>query len=167
LSRVTRDRIVNIDERNWRSAAGGIWTWAATGSESVPCAADQNEKEGATVIAAIDAAGTRRSLTAIRKRKTPRCLIAFNLPPEIWGVTSPTGWTTTDLMCRDFTILREQLYSTARLVALLGMFSAHRAAGAKALADSLGIQLVLFPPGCPNALQPLGRRVFGVLKVYG
>jgi hypothetical protein len=29
-----------------------------------------------------------------------------------------------------------------------------------------GIDLVFFPPGCTDRLQPLDRRVFGVLKAY-
>jgi hypothetical protein len=34
------------------------------------------------------------------------------------------------------------------------------------IAGLWGIQLVFIPPGCTDKLQPLDRRVFGVLKSY-
>jgi hypothetical protein len=46
------------------------------------------------------------------------------------------------------------------------MFSAHRTAVTKATAEALGIQFVLIPPGCTDILQPLNRRIFGVLKAH-
>jgi hypothetical protein len=48
--------MINIEETNWRSLAGGIWTWTMTGSESGSCFVEQSEKEGITVLAAIDGA---------------------------------------------------------------------------------------------------------------
>jgi hypothetical protein len=70
--------------------AGGIWTWAATGRESVSCAVGSNEKERIVMIAAVESAGTKVPSTVIGKGKMLQCLAAFDLPPEIWGVTSQT-----------------------------------------------------------------------------
>jgi hypothetical protein len=164
LGQFPHDRIVNIDETNWRTVAGGIWTWAATGSESVTCAVDNNEKEGITVIAAVDAAGTKLPLTVIGKGKTPRCLTALNLPPEVWAITSESGWTTIEVMCEYFRLLRTHIYPTGPLVVLLDAFSAHRSPITKAVAELFNVRLVFIPPGCTDVLQPLDRRVFGVLK---
>jgi hypothetical protein len=166
LNKIPHDRIINIDETNWRSVAGGIWTWATTGSESVSCLVEQNEKEGITVIAAIDAAGTKLPLTVIGKGKTHRCLTALDLPPEVWGLTSESGWTTSDVMCNYFRLLRENVFPTGPLVVLLDTFAAHRAPITREAAERWQVQLVFVPPGCTDVLQPLDRRVFGVLKAH-
>jgi hypothetical protein len=64
------DRVINVNETNWRAMALGFLTWAKIGSESVTCQAGNDEKEGVTVIAAIDAAGNKLPLCIIGKRKT-------------------------------------------------------------------------------------------------
>jgi hypothetical protein len=166
LDEYPHDRVINIDETNWKMLAAGFWTWANTGCEAVSCVVDNNEKEGVTVIAGIDAAGTKLPLTVIGKGKTARCLSALNLPPEVWTAISPSGWTTSDVMCNDFRLLREHVYPTGPLVLLLDTFAAHRAAITKAAAEYWRIQLVYIPPGCTDSLQPLDRRIFGILKGY-
>ena len=160
------DRILNIDETNWRSVAPGFWTWATTGTESVSCLIQNNDKEGVTAIASVDATGTKLPLTIIGKGKTSQCLRALGLPPEVWTATSQTGWTTSDVMCRYFQLLREHLYPTGPLVVLLDTYAAHRSAATKEAAARLEIELVFIPPGCTDQLQPLDRRVFGVLKAH-
>jgi hypothetical protein len=73
------NRIIGIDEMNWRSVSPGFWTWATTGTESVSCLVENDEKEGITVIAGVAATGRKSPLTIIGKGKTPMCLNAFNL----------------------------------------------------------------------------------------
>jgi hypothetical protein len=92
------ETIINIDETNWRSVPPGFWTWATTGTESVCCRIENGGKEGITVISDVDAAGAKLSLTITEKGKTPGCLSAFCLPPEVWTATSQSGWTTSDVM---------------------------------------------------------------------
>jgi hypothetical protein len=48
----------------------------------------------------------------------------------------------------------------------LDTYSAHRSAEVREMARLWGIDLVFIPPGCTDQLQPLDRRVFGVLKAY-
>jgi hypothetical protein len=125
---------------------------------------DNSEKEGITVTAAVDAAGSRLPLTVIGKGKTPRCLTALNLPHEVWAITSESDWTTIDVMCEYFRLLRTYIYPAGPLVVLLDAFSAHRSPITRSIADLVNIQLVLIPPGCTDVLQPLDRYVLGVLK---
>jgi hypothetical protein len=166
ISRYPHDRILNVDETNWRSVSPGFWTWATTGAPSVSCVIENNEKEGVTAIASVDAAGMKLPLTVIGKGKTLRCLRALDLPPEVWTATSQSGWTTTDVMCRYFQLLREHLYHTGPLVILLDTYAAHRAAATRDAAARLQVELVFIPPGCTDRLQPLDRRIFGVLKAH-
>ena len=128
------------------------------------CLIDNNEKEGVTAIASVDATGRKLPLTILGKGKTPRCLTAMHLPPEVWTATSQSGWTTSDVMCRYFQLLREHLYPTGPLIVLLDTYAAHRAAVTREAAARLQIELVFIAPGCTDRLQPLDRRIFGVLK---
>jgi hypothetical protein len=166
MRRVPAERIVNLDETNWRSVAPGFLTWATRGAESVPCIIDNDEKEGITVIAAIDAAGSKLPLTIIGKGKTPRCLAALNLPAAVWTATSISGWTNSEVMCRYFELLRVHLDPDGPLVLVLDTYSAHRAEAVRAAAAIWNIELLFIPPGCTDRLQPLDRKVFGVLKGY-
>jgi hypothetical protein len=155
LSRAPNDCAINIDETNWGPMAEGIWTWEVTESESVSCAVDNNEKEGIAQRVGVDTARTKLPLTVIGKGKMPRCVAVFNLPPEIWDVTSQIGCTMIDVMRYYLTLVQEQLYPIGPLVALLNMCSAHRAAVTQTAVESLGIQFVFIPPGCTNTIQPL------------
>jgi hypothetical protein len=80
LAEMPRNHIINIDENNWLSMAGGIWTYAATECGSAWDAVDKDERKGVIVMAAIPAAGNKLPFTVIGKGKTPRCLAGFNLP---------------------------------------------------------------------------------------
>jgi hypothetical protein len=75
--------IINMDETHWKAVAAGFLTWAEKGAESVPCHISTDEKEGVTVIAAIDAPGNKLPFTVVGKGKTGRCLGSYCLPPEV------------------------------------------------------------------------------------
>jgi hypothetical protein len=162
------DRVINIDETNWRMVNTGFLTWAKRGSKTVQCHIENDDKYGVTAIAGIDAMGNKLPLTVIGKGNTRRCLTRFGLGRlnDVRGVTSPSGWTTGDVMCEYLTYLREEPYPTGPLVVILDVYPAHRTDMVRATAYALGIELVFIPPGCTDRLQPLDRRVFGVLKVY-
>jgi hypothetical protein len=66
-------------------------TWAHTSTESVQCQIDNDEKEGVTVIAAVDAAGGKLPLTVIGKGTSERCLKRYELPREVRVVFQNQG----------------------------------------------------------------------------
>jgi hypothetical protein len=166
MGRIPPERIVNLDETNWRSVSPGFLTWGHRGAESVPCTIEKNEKEGITVIAAVDAAGNKLPLTIIGKWKTPRCLAAMDLPTNVWTSVSTTGCTNSEVMCTYLALLRMRAYPDGRLVVMLDTYSAHRAQVVREAAERHGIELLFIPPGCTDRLQPLDRKIFGVLKGY-
>jgi hypothetical protein len=166
MARYARDRVVNVDETNWRVVAAGFLTWANKGSESVNCQIDNNDNEGVTVIAAVDAAGGTLPLKIIGKGKTRRCLAGFQAPEDVWTSFSASGWTTSDVMCQYLREMRLKMYPDGPLLILLDTYTAHRTAAVRATAAELKIDLIFIPPGCTDRVQPLDRRVFGVLKAY-
>jgi hypothetical protein len=166
LQTYSPNRILNVDETNWRMVAAGYLTWAKRGSESVSRRLEDDEKSGVTVIAAVDAAGEKLPLTMIGRGKTSRCLARYHLPASVHQIASESGWTTSEVMCDYFGYLRHDLYREGPLVVILDTYSAHRAQDVRAVAQAYEIDLVFIPPGCTDRLQPLDRRVFGVLKSF-
>jgi hypothetical protein len=160
------DRVINIDETHWKIVAGGFLTWGIRGAEAVPCTLENDAKEGVTVIAGITAGGEKLPLTVVGKGKTPRCLQGYQLPPQVWSDHSPSGWTTTDVMCRYLAHLRDALFKDGPLLVILDTYAAHRAQAVRDAARLCNIDLLFIPPGCTDRLQPLDRRVFGVMKAY-
>jgi hypothetical protein len=167
MKRYPADRIINIDETNWRTVAPGFLTWGVKGAESAHCNIDNDDKEGVSVIAAINAAGEKLPLTVIGKGKTRRCLAGYQLPETVWVNYSDSGWTTLDIMCRYFADLRRRLFPDgAPVLVILDTYSAHRSEIVREIARLWGIDLVFIPPGCTDRLQPLDRKVFGALKSF-
>jgi hypothetical protein len=102
-------QIVNMDETHWKAVVAAFLTWAEKGTESVSCCISNDEKEGVTVIAAIDVAGNKLPLTVIGKGKTRRCLGSYKLPPSVWGLIPESGWTTSQVMVEWLTSLRQRV----------------------------------------------------------
>jgi hypothetical protein len=69
-------------------------------------------------------------------------------------------------MCSYLAHLRQTIFPHGKLLLLLDTYAAHGSAAVKDTAEQLGIDLVFIPPGCTDRLQPLDRRVFGVLKAF-
>jgi hypothetical protein len=159
------ERLINIDETHWKLVAGGFLTWAKKGRGSIQCMIQNNDKEGVTAIAGIDYAGNKLPLMVIGKGKTPKCLKNLAIPDRIWSDFSPSGWTTIAIMCRYFDRLRT-IYPDGNLVVMLDTYSAHRSEIVKEYARGLNIRLLFIPPGCTDRMQPLDRRIFGILKAH-
>jgi hypothetical protein len=58
------------------------------------------------------------------------------------------------------------LYGEGPILLLLDTYSAHRCEVTRTIAELWKIDLLFIPPGCTNLVQPLDRRVFGVLKAH-
>jgi hypothetical protein len=160
------EKIMNVDETYLRSVSPGFWISATTGTESVCCRTENDEKKGITVIAGVNAGGARLPLTIIGKGTIFRCLSAYNLPSEVWTTTSKSGWITSNLMCRDFQPIRQHLYPAGLILLILDTYAARRAVVTKAAAAVRGVELVLISPECTGRLQALDRRIFGIPKVH-
>jgi hypothetical protein len=51
------DRVINIDETQWKLVNGSFKAWATRGAESVRVPVNDHAKDGVTAIGAVDAAG--------------------------------------------------------------------------------------------------------------
>ena len=158
------ERVINMDETNFRVVNNGFLTWALKGGESVTCFVGNDAKEGVTVIATISASGEKWPMMLIGKGKTKRCLRNYQLTDEIWTSLSESGWTRENVMYDYLDKVRRKISGPCCLI--LDTYTAHRTAGVRKKAEDLEIELLFVPPGCTDAAQPLDVKVFGVFKSY-
>jgi hypothetical protein len=69
-------------------------------------------------------------------------------------------------MARYLAHLRRSIFQDGPVLLLLDTYSAHRAKIGREAARICNIDFLFIPPGGTDRLQPLDRRVFGVLKAY-
>ena len=156
--------VLNCDETFWSVYPGTILTWAETSSEAVSLDISGSEKDGLTVLATIAADGTKLPLFFIAQGKTVRVEETQVGPePTDWVTHTESGWQTSQSFSLYLMHLRET-FGDQPLHLLLDMHSSHRTEIVKELAKNLDVSLHFIPPGATDELQPLDRRVFGVLK---
>jgi hypothetical protein len=151
-------------ETHWKTVANGFTQWARKGSDSVPCYINNDENEGITVLATVDASARKLRLPAMRKEKTPCCLKNYTLPDDVWTIFSESGSLKRDIIHQYLTKLRHNLCPDRPLALLMDTDSAHRGQPIKDHVQNLEIRLVFIPLGCTNHLLLLDRTIFGVLK---
>jgi hypothetical protein len=166
LDSMPRERVLNLDETHWKAVAAGFLTWASVSAESVSAFIANDAKQGMTVLATINAIGEKLPLMIVGQGKTDRCLAGYHLPDGTWFDKTESGWTTADVMCAYFGKLRREIFPNGPLILLLDTYAAHRCQVVRDVAELWGIDLVFIPPGCTDLLQPLDRRVFGVMKAF-
>jgi len=166
------DLLVNMDETSWKMCYTGEMTWAKKGSPSVKIHIDQNSRMCLTTLAAVSATGYKLPLYVLAKGKTAKCE-----EKQVRGIEgfdyqtdhSPSGWSTSDVMVRYLSWLREQMNarfnaSDKTIHLVLDMYRSHTCDLVKDTAASHNIQLHFVPAGCTDSLQPLDISVFGALK---
>jgi hypothetical protein len=166
----TLDRIVNCDETSWLVIPGFVLTWAPKGAESIHVQMPNGgrEKERITVHASITAEGKKLPLMFIAEGKTGRVERSqLGDIGENWADHSPSGWQTQETFIRYLHLLRAHYNDKKPIYLILDQYSVHRTAAVKAATRRENIELFFIPASCTDALQPLDRRVFGVLKAMG
>ena len=123
-----------------------------------------NEKENITALCAITCSGTKLPMMLIASGKTPRVEESQlgDISPH-WPAHSVSGWTTEDVFLQYLNHLSEY-FNNEEVHLILDVYTAHRTASVKEIAEALHIHLYFIPPGCTDLLQPLDVKVFGSLK---
>jgi hypothetical protein len=164
------DRILNADETSWKLINNRMVTVAECGAEGVTCEFDGDVKACMTVIAAIDAAGSKLPLWVICRGTTVRC--EATLRAEFAGelrtgrlviTHQENGWTN-GKVAEEFIRWISNRVHGQQLCLLWDSFSAHRDEDVRREASGLDIAVEYIPSGMTDEWQPLDLRIFGSLK---
>jgi hypothetical protein len=161
---IPNDRIVNCDETAWLLCPRGILTWHNTGETDVQVHIQGSEKDNITVLASVTAASTKLPLLFIAEGKT--AAVHATQIGEIgyhWVDHSESGWQIEDTFETYLVHLREYM-GVGPIHLVLDCYTAHNTGRIRKVAEQLGITLHYIPPGLTDELQPLDRKMFGVLK---
>jgi hypothetical protein len=163
IKEVGDENVVNCDETQWLLFARGLLTWRDKGAENVHLKIRGSEKEGITVLAAMTASLKKLPLLFIAKGKTNAVhgTQIGDVTPH-WVDHTTSGWQTEECFIRYLRNLRAHMARPFHLIC--DLYAAHKTDRVKLEALQLGITLYFIPPGCTDDLQPLDRRMFGVLK---
>jgi hypothetical protein len=164
LQTVGPEKVVNIDEGYWKLFPNGMLTSTETGAENVQIETGGLEKAGITVVAAITAAGARLPLFFLAAGRTDRVhATQIGDVTGHWVGHSPSGWQTEGTFS-DYLRQLSACHGGRPFHLILDKYAAHRTNQVQALAADLGITMHLIPASCTDQLQPLDRRIFGILK---
>jgi hypothetical protein len=165
-----RDRIVNTDETSWKIVNNRMITVAERGSDDVSCVFDGDVKGCVTVMASIDAAGTKLPLWLICRGKTTRCEadLREHFAREVQSrrlvlTHQENGWTNATVAGEYLDWLSDRIKGQ-NLLLLWDCFAAHRDEAVRSKAEKAHITLEFIPAGLTDEWQPLDLRIFGNLK---
>jgi len=159
------ENIYNMDETSWKLNSVPDRTLAKVGSESVHGYIVGNLKTSFTAIATISASGKKLPLIIIAKGKTENCTKKFKNDFHEYYITySETGWMNSSVMISYIKYLI-QIHGSDKFVLVLDSYSVHKKVSEKFKENNF--KLLFIPPGATGLLQPLDKKVFGVLKSKG
>jgi hypothetical protein len=123
-----------------------------------------SDKDGMTVLASITADGKKLPLLFIAKGRTERVhQTQIGNVEGHWVNHTESGWETESCFIDYLNKLRVAMGSDPFHL-ICDLYAAHRTDAVKAHARKLEITLHLIPASCTDELQPLDRKIFGVLK---
>ena len=124
--------------------------------------------ETVTLCAFVNAIGNTVPPCLIFPRKRFYDRMITGAPPGTLGLSSPSGWMTTELFleCLRHFVKHVRCSKTERALLLLDNHESHVSIEATDFCRDNGIILLTFPPHCSHRLQPLDGTVFGPFKTF-
>jgi transposase-like protein len=164
------NRIINADETSWKIINNRMVTLANRGAEAVTCQFEGDLRACMTVIASIDAGGSKLPLWVICRGKTHRCeaCLRTRFASEIKAgklvlAHQENGWTNR-VVALEYLEWLSRKVKGQKLCLLWDCFSAHRDGDVRRNAEEREIALKFVPGGMTEEWQPLDLRIFGSLK---
>ena len=161
------DGIVNMDETSVLTYNFPQKVIAPKGSENVKIIKENiNTKESTTFIGSITMNPNKRiPLAVVAKGKTAASEKKYGVSSEDdeFITHSESGWVTPAVMISYLKWLKKKV-EMDEFALVLDVYKSHVAPSVKKEAAKLGIQLIFVPACATGLLQPLDRRIFGVVK---
>jgi hypothetical protein len=166
-----RDRILNADETSWKIINNRMVTVTHCGSEAAAGKFDGNVKGCVTVIASIDATGSKLLPLVIYRGKTIRseAELREHFTREIQMgrlvlTHQENGWANR-VVARRYLQWLSDIVKSQTLCFLSDLFFVHHEEEAKRKAKEVHIAHEFIPAGLTDEWQPLDLRIFGSLKM--
>lgn len=161
------EKIINMDETSILNHNMPNKVIGRKGVENIKAKKENiNEKESSTFIGSISMDPTVKiPLTIVAKGKTKKSEKKYGITEndEELITHSENGWVTPSVMITYLRWLKQTL-GFDEFVLILDVYKSHVTQAVKNEAKKLGIQLIYVPACATGWLQPLDRRVYGVVK---
>ena len=161
------NRVLNMDETHIKTFASQDKTIALKGQETIKLNDDGKDlKEGTTYIGTICYnPEIKFPLVIIAKGETKACEQKYKSSDseEDYIIHSDSGWNDSYTMDQYLNWLADRM-DHREFALILDKYPSHIDESISISAKYLGIHLIYVPAGATGLLQPLDRRVFGVLK---
>lgn len=161
------ERIFNMDETFVHVCCPPSKVIGRKGAENVPSFINEDEKSGFTCLTTISFGGTILEPIFLTKGNQENSEMQFgeawNYENDIKIMKSETGWATSEVMCQYIKWLSEQVNNEPCCL-VLDVYSTHKDAIVRELAQSLQIDLIFVPANGTGSFQPLDRKIFGIIK---
>lgn len=161
------ERVWNCDETGFNMEHDPVRVYAEKGDRSVVSKVS-TKSSNLTVMACVNAKGSRMPPMIITKGKTTRSIMGFRTEdaPEgsVWTFQK-NGWISDEIGERWFNdVFLKHCGPERPQLLLLDGHGSHETLAIIERAMEESITLMVFPPHCTHFLQPLDRTVFGPLK---
>ena len=159
------DSIFNVDETRWNLNVPPKKILSKRGSQEVKGYFNGNIKTGFTVLATISASGEKIPLVVLAKGKNENILKRKYQTSnnDIIIIPSKSGWSCIDSMLEYLSYLVSYLKKD-KIVLILDKYSSHNLLAQKVGDNYPDIKFLFIPAGATGILQPLDRKIFGIMK---
>ena len=150
-------KIYNADETGLTTSQKATRVVAEAGCKQVPQVVSHERGETVTLCAFVNSIGNTVPPCLIFPRKRFYDRMMTGAPPGTLGLSSPSGWMTTELFleCLRHFVKHVRCSKTERALLLLNNHESHVSIEATDFCRDNGIILLTFPPHCSHRLQPL------------
>ena len=161
------NRIGNMDETCWHYVYNSGLILAEKGTETIPAALPDDERNGFSVLATICADGSKLPPVFLARGAGLNCHKQFSdmvTEDDQYEIYHSTGRNTTIDVMKWYLNKFKQWMKNERCALILDRYSSHFSETIQTYAQELGIELLYIPTSATDKYQPLDRLIFGSLK---
>ena len=158
-----KHHVVNGDELFAKQVEHPSQSWGLVNEQNI-VTTNLNKKNGITTTPFVSAAGDVLPTQVIARGKTRKCIDNRQLPPDLAGDFSPTGWQTEATLIRYIEQYLVPYLGPEGGTLILDEYSAHHTNAVRECLNSHYIDLIIVPPHMTHVLQPLDVGVIAQLR---
>ena len=159
-----KHHVVNGDELFAKQVEHPSKSWELVNEQNI-VTTSLNKKNGITTTPFVSAAGDILATQVIARGRTRKCVDNRQLPPDLAGDFSATGWQTEATLNRYIEQYLVPYFGPEGGTLILDEYSAHHTDAVRECLNSHFIDLITVPPQMTHVLQPLDVGVNAQLRI--